>query len=59
MISDFVDEHEGFLRLSDEDFARYHQTHHSSKVHGSSLSLDKAMKDTGQMIIFWKMLRML
>lgn len=25
MISDFVDEHNGFLKLSDEDFARYQQ----------------------------------
>ena len=25
MISDFVDEHDGFLKLSDEDFARYQQ----------------------------------
>ena len=59
MISDFVDEHEGFLRLSDEDLqGSNREIHHSSKVQGSSLLLGKAMKDTGRTIIFWIMLRM-
>lgn len=31
MISDFIDEHEGFLKLSDEGFARYHQRDPSLK----------------------------
>ena len=31
MICDFIDEHEGFLKRSDEDFARYHQRDPSLK----------------------------